>query len=72
MDRYRRNLDEHRLVGTIVRRAGSQCWIIWDVEPDNPHSYPEADVRYWVDSGRARIQHPTKETLITKIVKGEA
>lgn len=69
MDKYRRNLPETRLVGTIVKRAGSQCWIIWDVEPDVPHPYPEGDVRYWVDSGRARIQQPSKETLITKMLK---
>lgn len=69
MDKYRRGREEDRWVGTIVRRAASRCWIQWD-GAEGVSEYNDADVRYWVDSGRARIQHPVKETLITKIVKG--
>ena len=70
-DKYRRGLPEHRREGTIVRRAGSNCWIVWDGDDMDAHQYPEADVRYWVDSGRARIQQPVKRTLITEIVEGK-
>lgn len=56
--------------GTIVKRVSMQCWIVWDDYADGEaFAYPEGDVRYWVDSGRARIQQPVKETLITKMLK---
>lgn len=72
MDKYRRGLPEHRWDGTIVSRAGSRCWIRWDSTPDEISEYPEGDVRYWVDSGRARIQQPTQETLVTKMLRNNS
>lgn len=71
MDKYRRGRPEDLRIGTIVRRAGAYCWIVWDGDDSDAHQYAEADVRYWVDSGRARIQQPVKRTLITEIVEGK-
>lgn len=68
-DKYRRGTDVR--TGTIVKRVSMQCWIVWDGEDLEPYSYDEGDVRYWVDTGRARIQQPVKETLITKMLKGK-
>lgn len=70
MDTYRRGKPEELWTGTIVRRVSMTCWIVWDGYGNGePFPYPEGDVRFWVDSGRARIQQPTKETLITKMLK---
>lgn len=69
MDAYRRGRPETIWTGTIVKRVSMTCWIVWDDFDEEPYPYPEGDVRYWVDSGRARIQQPVKETLITKMLK---
>lgn len=61
MDRYRRGTD--LWLGTIVKRAGSYCWIQWD-DVEGVVQYPEADVRYWVDTDRARITGPEGKTIL--------
>lgn len=68
-DKYRRGLPEFRKVGTIISRVGSVCAIQWDDE-DEVSTYPEGDVRFWVDSGRARITQPIKKTILD--AKGDA
>lgn len=69
-DKYRRNLPEFRKVGTIVSRVGSICAIQWDDDPDITQ-YPEGDVRYWVDTGRARITPPKKKTVFDTMTPNE-
>jgi hypothetical protein len=60
-DKYRRGTDVR--VGTIMRRVSSQCMIRWEGDPEI-YSCDEGDVRYWVDSGRARISQPKKRNIL--------
>ncbi len=63
-DRYRRGLPEFRRVGTIVRRVSQTAYIRWDDDPENVDPVRESDVRYWLDSGRARLTGPDRQTIL--------
>lgn len=61
LDKYGRWELGHRS-GKIVKRASQTVWIEWsDGEIER---FAEGDVRYLVDTGRARITSPPTKTIL--------
>lgn len=52
----------HR-TGVILRRASMTCWIRWD-DTLEVETWNEGDLRYKVDTNRARITAPPGQTIL--------
>ena len=63
VDKYRRWHLGVR-TGTIVKRASMTCWVVWDDDPGEMDRLDEGDVRYWVDTDRARLAPPRRKSLL--------
>lgn len=69
-DKYRRWTPETTRTGVILKRVSQTCWVRWDDDPETIVAYPEGDIRYWVDTNKARLTSPPGRTILD--AKGSA